>query len=186
MCWWCCFRASMAREGDVEMQRLSGKKKIMLKGHNKLWHPKRPNKRSRVSVTGTDQDIGWVVWQSEHFYFMFGKVVQQEGTQKKVRFVTRGRGNRLIVGKKQNDTPTISVNVTDPRLFMVIGSYQSNDLHLKHCKSGSNVFVDSGNFLMIGDSPAGAWDMSLSVSLVVCQENEDFQQEQENDDEAGL
>jgi len=120
-------------------------------------------------------------WQSENFYMMFGKVVQQEGTQKKVRFIRRRR-DRLIVGKMKNDLPTISVKVTDPRLFMVLGSNDSHDFHLKHCKSGLNVIVDSESFLVIGDSPASSWNMLLPVTFVVCQENEDLQQEHEEEE----
>jgi len=33
----------------------------MLKGENKLWHPQEPNKRLRVSVSGTYRNIGWGV-----------------------------------------------------------------------------------------------------------------------------
>jgi len=88
MCWKWCFCDYDAE--NVTLERLSGVKMIMLKGHNKLWHPKRHNSRSRVSVSRNDRNAEWIVWQNEDFYKLFGKVVQQEGEQTKIRFITRG------------------------------------------------------------------------------------------------
>ena len=176
MSWTSCFDDSSDAE-TVALERLPGDKRIMLKGHDKLWHPKRQNSRSRVHVSGNNQDVGWVVWQSENIRVMFGRIVQNEGENIKIRFITKGRGNRLIVGKKKNYSPNIDTNTSDPRLFEVVGSWQNNDLHLKHCKSGLNVIVDNRNFLVISNSPGRLWEIS---SVSDKQENQRFLQEQEN------
>ena len=178
MCWKCCF--CLYDDENVTLERISGDKMIMLKGQNKLWHPNGQNSRSRVSVSGSDRNIEWIVWQNEDFYKLFGKVIQQEGEQTKIRFVTRGSGNRLIVGDVEDYSPSISTDTSDPRLFVVDGPHQSHVFYLKHCETDLNVMADNENFLVISDSPGSPWDMS-PVYFVASQENQCFQQYMKQD-----
>jgi len=131
----------------VTLEKKGSVQPVFLQGHDKSWYPTKMNGRCRVQVMAAQQKAQWTIWQHEEFYVMFGVSVQG-----RTRFLTRGREDRLIVSSEEDYTPGEKVEATDPRMFMVVGDFQSNHFSLKHCDSQLNVIVNDHGYLMLSDS----------------------------------
>lgn len=182
LCWNWCHGVSNAEK--ITLEKLPNLQEIRLKQGNQRWYFTEQISKKRILVSPTTKGYEWMVWKNENNYAIFGKMVQEEGAKRKVRFITKGRTKRLFVGDEEDESPIIDLEITDPRVFQVVGTFQRNGYFLKHCKSGLNVMVHSGkfphneDFLIVGDLLGQPWEM-FDISSTVCQESEHVQQQEE-------
>ena len=143
----------------VTLEKKGSVQPILLQGHNKSWYPTKMNGRFRVQVMAAQQEAQWTIWQHEEFYVMFSVSVQG-----RTRFLKQGRGNRLIVSSEEDYTARKQVKTTDPRMFMVVGDFQSNHFSLKHCDSQLNVIINDHGYLMLSRSHGNKrnWEIPLA------------------------
>ena len=136
----------------VTLREESGKS-ILMQGNDKLWYPTRKEGRCNVEVVAA-QEVQWTIWQDEDFYVMFS-----ESVKGKTRFLKRGKGNRLMLSSEGEDISTQNVKITDARMFIVVGDYQSNRFCLKHCDCQFNVTVDKNNLLVLSTEHMHNWEI---------------------------
>ena len=131
----------------VTLEKKGSVQPVFLQGHDKSWYPTKMNRHFRVQVMAAQDEAKWTIWQHEEFYVMFSVSVQG-----RTRFLKKSGEYRLIVSSEEDYTPRKKVKTTDPRMFMVVGDFQSNYFSLKHCDSQLNVIVNKHDCLMLSDS----------------------------------
>jgi len=143
----------------IHLQRRPEDWVVTLKDQDKSWVDLRPRGNSRVKVEASRIIGGWTVWQNENFQTLIGK---KDGN--KIRFLTKGKRSRLILGEHQRipNEDEKAVLKCSNKLFVVKGEFQTSGFYLMHYASHLNVAVDQNDFLVLTEDRGSCWCLNVS------------------------